>query len=70
MMALADAFNRWHNSEWDTRKFKQPLAVVEGLPSLNDETNVIFSPDDRCAPIWTESVWIRGSDPGVYLGIF
>lgn len=32
---------------WDTRAFKKPLSVAESLSSLNPETNVIFSPDEK-----------------------
>ncbi|KAM0790757.1 hypothetical protein ACM66B_004608 [Microbotryomycetes sp. NB124-2] len=32
---------------WDPRSFKKPLHVAGGIPSLNPETNVAFSPDER-----------------------
>jgi len=32
---------------WDARHFKKPVAVASDLSSLNPETNVIFSPDER-----------------------
>jgi hypothetical protein len=32
---------------WDARNFKHPLSVAEDVASLNSETNVIFSPDER-----------------------
>lgn len=34
-------------SVWDTRSFKRPVSVQENLTSLNPETNIIFSPDER-----------------------
>ncbi|KAF9976190.1 hypothetical protein BGZ65_007931, partial [Modicella reniformis] len=32
---------------WDARNLKRYLAIVEDLATLNSETNVIFSPDER-----------------------
>ncbi|KAJ2920263.1 hypothetical protein MD484_g54, partial [Candolleomyces efflorescens] len=32
---------------WDTRAFKKPIAVREGLPTLYPRTNAVFSPDER-----------------------
>lgn len=32
---------------WDARAFKKPVSVASGLSSLNPETNVIFSPDEK-----------------------
>ncbi|KAI8353169.1 WD40-repeat-containing domain protein [Mortierella sp. GBAus27b] len=32
---------------WDARNLKSPIAVAEDLATLNSETNVIFSPDER-----------------------
>ncbi|KAI5478700.1 WD repeat protein 70 [Pseudohyphozyma bogoriensis] len=32
---------------WDARALKKPLWTVSDLPSLNPETNVIFSPDEK-----------------------
>ena len=39
--------NSSHRTDWDTRKFKKPVASIGGLPNLNAESNIIFSPDDR-----------------------
>lgn len=43
---------------WDTRAFKKPIAVREGLPAVYPRTNAAFSPDDRyvvtgCGPTTT-----------------
>lgn len=40
---------------WDTRAFKKPIAVREGLPVGYPRTNAVFSPDDKyvvtgCSP--------------------
>ncbi|KAF9981488.1 hypothetical protein BGZ75_007255 [Mortierella antarctica] len=32
---------------WDARNFKHPLMIAEDVATLNSETNVIFSPDER-----------------------
>lgn len=32
---------------WDARNLKNHVAVAEDLPTLNSETNAIFSPDER-----------------------
>lgn len=32
---------------WDTKSFKKPLFTATDLPSLNPETNLIFSPDEK-----------------------
>ncbi|KAG0043881.1 hypothetical protein BGZ83_010937 [Gryganskiella cystojenkinii] len=32
---------------WDTRNLKHPMFIAEDIPSLNSESNVIFSPDER-----------------------
>ncbi|CAG8613298.1 4681_t:CDS:10 [Paraglomus brasilianum] len=32
---------------WDTRNFKKVVSQVNDLPTLNPETNIIFSPDER-----------------------
>ncbi|KAI8844762.1 transcription factor [Chytridium lagenaria] len=32
---------------WDLRKFTDPVAIVEDLPNLYEETNAIFSPNDK-----------------------
>ncbi|KAK9900003.1 WD40 repeat-like protein [Cystobasidium minutum MCA 4210] len=32
---------------WDARAFKKPVSVASNLTSLNPETNVIFSPDEK-----------------------
>lgn len=32
---------------WDVRKFKSPIAAVPGLINFFEETNVVFSPNDR-----------------------
>lgn len=32
---------------WDIRNSKKPVNVAENLESINPETNVIFSPDER-----------------------
>ena len=32
---------------WDIRKFKSPVHVVDGLPTLFSTTQCIFSPDER-----------------------
>jgi hypothetical protein len=32
---------------WDIRQFKKPLHVKDDLPNRNQETNVIFSPDEN-----------------------
>ncbi|ORY54604.1 WD40-repeat-containing domain protein [Leucosporidium creatinivorum] len=32
---------------WDTRTLKKPLFTATDLPSLNAETNLVFSPDER-----------------------
>lgn len=48
---------------WDTKAFKKPLFVASGLPSLNAETNVIFSPDEKYILTGT-----AGSHAGVLAG--
>lgn len=35
------------SSVWDTRSLKKPLFTAANLPSLNAETNLVFSPDER-----------------------
>ncbi|GJJ70250.1 hypothetical protein EMPS_02599 [Entomortierella parvispora] len=32
---------------WDMRNLKHPMFIAEDVPSLNSESNVIFSPDER-----------------------
>ena len=32
---------------WDARSFKSPVSIASNLSSLNPETNVIYSPDER-----------------------
>lgn len=49
---------------WDTRSFKKPLYVSSTpLPSLNPETNLIFSPDERYLLTGT-----AGAQAGVLVG--
>lgn len=48
---------------WDTRQFKKPLFTALNLPSLNPETNLIFSPDEKYLLTGT-----AGAQAGVLVG--
>ncbi|BGP33973.1 hypothetical protein JCM10296v2_005788 [Rhodotorula toruloides] len=48
---------------WNPKALKKPLAVATSLPSLNSETNAVFSPDSRYVLTGT-----AGSHAGVLAG--
>lgn len=48
---------------WDARSLKKPLFTATDLPSLNDETNLVFSPDERYILTGT-----AGAHAGVMVG--
>lgn len=48
---------------WDVKAFKKPLYTATDLPSLNPETNIIFSPDGRYLLTGT-----AGAHAGVLVG--
>lgn len=50
-------------SVWDVKAFKKPIAVATDLPSLNPETNLVFSPDDQLIVTGT-----AGSKAGILAG--
>lgn len=41
------ALTRGCRAVWNPKALKKPLAVATSLPSLNSETNAVFSPDSR-----------------------
>jgi hypothetical protein len=43
----AEMFLKPRAPVWDIRQFKKPLHVRDDLPNRNQETNVIFSPDEN-----------------------
>lgn len=48
---------------WDARSFKKPLFTASSLPSLNPESNIVFSPDEKYILTGT-----AGSHAGVLAG--
>lgn len=48
---------------WDVKSFKKPLFTATDLPSLNPETNLVFSPDDQFVVTGT-----AGSKAGILAG--
>lgn len=48
---------------WDVKSFKKPLFIADNLPTLNPETNLIFSPDDKYLLTGT-----AGAHAGVLVG--
>jgi hypothetical protein len=48
---------------WDVKSLKKPLFTATNLPTLNPETNIIFSPDDKYLLTGT-----AGAHAGVLVG--
>lgn len=48
---------------WDAKSLKKPLFTAPNLPTLNPETNIIFSPDDKYLLTGT-----AGAHAGVLVG--
>lgn len=48
---------------WDARSLKRPLFTASSLPTLNPETNLIFSPDEKYLLTGT-----AGTHAGVVVG--
>jgi hypothetical protein len=48
---------------WNVKAFKKPIATATDLPSLNPETNLVFSPDDQFVVTGT-----AGSKAGILAG--
>lgn len=38
---------------WDVRKLKEPVKSVTGFPTYFDDSNLVFSPDERYLALGT-----------------